>query len=238
MMPSGGAEARLVLLPGLGADHRLFEDQAAEFPGLETPCLVPNEPGESLTTYSHRFAAMLAGDGPLFLGGLSFGGMVAMEAARAPVLDGRVKGVFMISGCRTHRAVTPEFRRRVGALQLVPDTILRASIFALSRSFPRDPDLSPRHRTLLMEMAREFDLGTFRWGAWACATWQGEEPPPDPPVFQIHGRHDDVIPLVEGDPDRVVEDGGHLIQFAQAMVVNAYIREKAAGLGFTFRSRS
>jgi hypothetical protein len=48
---------RLILLPGLGADARLFAPQAAAFKQLEVPeWLVPRR-GESLEDFGRRMAA-------------------------------------------------------------------------------------------------------------------------------------------------------------------------------------
>jgi thioesterase domain-containing protein len=72
---------RLVLLPGLGADERLFQAQRAAIPELEVPAWPDPVPGESLREFAARAAeAVPAGEG-LYLGGSSFGGMVALEMA-------------------------------------------------------------------------------------------------------------------------------------------------------------
>src|SRR6185503_21033432 len=73
---------RLVLLPGLGADAALFEPQRAAFPGLEVPPWLDPHPGETLPAFAARMADRVGPTGPLVLGGVSFGGMVALEMAR------------------------------------------------------------------------------------------------------------------------------------------------------------
>src|SRR5688500_20374409 len=92
---------RLVMLPGLGADARLFEPQRREFPGLEVPPWLPPVRGESLADYGRRMAAQVKGDGPLCLGGVSFGGMVAVEMARHLPAE----RVVLVSSCTTGDAV-------------------------------------------------------------------------------------------------------------------------------------
>ena len=73
--------ARLIMLPGLGADERLFEPQRAAFPGLEVPPWLPHEPEESLDAYARRMAATIWPSEHFYIGGASFGGMVALEMA-------------------------------------------------------------------------------------------------------------------------------------------------------------
>src|SRR5688500_15858648 len=104
---------RLALFAGLGADGRLFGPQRAGLPGVrvETPAwLEPLADDETLASYGRRMAGVLAPRDPgerLFVGGVSFGALVALEAARH-LPDAR--GVFMIGGCRDSRAVAPFFR--------------------------------------------------------------------------------------------------------------------------------
>src|SRR5687767_12182418 len=87
----------LILFPGMGADHRLFAAQRVAFPNLVVPPWLAPERDEALADYAARFAATLAHYGPCFIGGSSFGGFVAVEAARhlpikACLLIGSVRG--------------------------------------------------------------------------------------------------------------------------------------------------
>ena len=47
---------QLVLLPGLGADHRLLEPQRQAFPQLVVPAWIPPQKNESLPEYAARMA--------------------------------------------------------------------------------------------------------------------------------------------------------------------------------------
>jgi thioesterase domain-containing protein len=60
----------------------MFGPQRAAFPHLEVPAWLDPSPGETLASYGHRFADVIGPRGPLVIGGASFGGMVALEAAR------------------------------------------------------------------------------------------------------------------------------------------------------------
>ena len=44
------------------------------------------------------------------------------------------------------------------------------------------------------------------------------------PVKQIHGELDSAIPMVPGDPDEVIANGGHLITWTETERVNAFLR--------------
>jgi surfactin synthase thioesterase subunit len=69
----------LALLPGLGADRRLFQELEKEVPGLIVPAWPLPPWGDRLDDLAARLVPSLPADRPLFLGGSSFGGFVALS---------------------------------------------------------------------------------------------------------------------------------------------------------------
>lgn len=229
----GGAEVRLILLPGLGADGRLFGEQARAFPNLESPALIAARRGESLREYAARFADTLDLRGPLVLGGFSFGGMLAMEIVKAIGVPSGVQAVVSISGCRSKRAITPEFRRRARQVQALPPALVSAGLRLFSLRFGASEALTSEQRAVLRAMSRDADPRFFQWAAKACADWPFRGPDeeiPGIPVHQVHGEKDQTIPMVDGDPDTILAGGGHLIQFTHAAQVNAVLSKALRGL--------
>jgi len=86
----------LILFPGMGADARLFAPQRAAFPQLIVPTWIKPERGESLAAYAERCARQIDPGEECFVGGASFGGFVAVEAARHL----RAKACFLIGSAR------------------------------------------------------------------------------------------------------------------------------------------
>src|SRR5215510_13793278 len=74
-----GMHMTVVLLPGLGADERLFAPQRAVLPGLIVPRWPEPRRDDSLPRFAARLADAVPKSDDLFLGGSSFGGMVALE---------------------------------------------------------------------------------------------------------------------------------------------------------------
>jgi hypothetical protein len=71
---------RLLLIPRVGADRRLFDAQrscAGDLHVIEwIPAVAADEP---LTEYAKRLATTIDTSRPFVIGGASFGGMVALE---------------------------------------------------------------------------------------------------------------------------------------------------------------
>jgi len=219
--------ARIVLFPGLGADPRMFGRQKRVFgDDLECPGWLTPNTDETFDTYTNRWAKRLepepGDDRPLFLGGVSFGGMVAMGMARhlSPT------AVILIGSCRSRHAKPPRWQtaRRIG--DMIPDRLLGRRVLAAAALWVSVLDrLDSEHRALLMSMAADSDPNLVRWSGHACAQWDldSADMPGFPAVHQVHGRLDAIIPLHPGDPDVVIPDGRHLIHFSHPHTVNRFI---------------
>jgi len=213
---------QLILLPGLGSDHRLLEPQRAEFPQLAVPAWIPPLNGESLPHYAARMAETIAPshDAPLILGGVSFGGMLAYEMSRHLKPD----AVVLIASCRTRQGLRPIYRAGRWLLPLVPvqawsiAKLLSGPVVRIRLGVP------PARRDLAVRMFKEMDSRFMHWVLQAILRWeptllQGIR------VFQIHGRCDLLIPARRVEADELIPDGGHLINVTHAERVNVFIRK-------------
>jgi pimeloyl-ACP methyl ester carboxylesterase len=178
------------LLPGLGADERLFAYQRSMFPNLIIPRWIAPKSNESLSAYAHRFAKTLKVKRPFYLGGASFGGMVALEMAK----ELKPEGVILIGSARDAKTV-PFYDK--GLIRLFP--FLPALLVYTARNFPG-------FRMLFFGITRKEDRETFNdmllktsnqflcWGIQAIFSWEGCEAN-GMRVFHIHGNQDALIPF-------------------------------------------
>ncbi len=222
--------ARIVMFPGLGADARMFDQMRQRFgDDLETPDWLPTRSDESFDDYARRWAEAIkpqdGDDRPLFLGGVSFGGMVALRLA--PYLKPRA--VILLGSCRsgTARPGVWQVAKRVG--DCIPQSLLATRwMKALGGLFICClDDLDEPHRKLMLKMAVDSDPDLIRWSGDACAAWDFDpgSVPHFPPIHQIHGRHDAMIPLHPGDPDTIIADARHILVFSHPHTVNRYVME-------------
>jgi pimeloyl-ACP methyl ester carboxylesterase len=215
------SEARLVLLPGVGADHRLFGPQAEAFPNMVVPEWIEPEPDESLEAYAERFAAALDIERPFYLGGASFGGMAALELARHT----EPEAVFLLGSCRSGRSVPAFLRFLERVSRLVPDDALELSQGVLPRIAGLVEGLDGDNARIFIDMYVGTPLSRIRWTTQAIMGWSFEAELACP-VHHIHGARDTVLPLKLVEPDEVIPDGGHMITLTHGDVVNAFLAER------------
>jgi pimeloyl-ACP methyl ester carboxylesterase len=210
---------RLILLPGLGADARLFAPQAAKFSGLDVPDWIPPHKGENLESFARRMMEAVHPSGEYVLGGVSFGGMVASEMARHL----RPRALLLIASAATGTAVP-------GHGRFVIQTALRLGIFARRSPRPFWPALgwafgatTPAARELLSQFFESAPPSFIQWGLEALLRWKPTSALVVP-VFHIHGATDRLIPSRRVRATAVVAGGGHLINVTHADEVNAFVR--------------
>lgn len=217
-------EMKLILLPGVGADARLFEPQREVFPDLLVPDWLPPEPEESLPHYAARMAGAIAPwleeDGPVVLGGVSFGGMVAYEAARHV----RPAAVVQIASCRSRHAVRAMLRAtRPVAPAMLPKALKVAKVLS-PMAVELLANLKTKQRNFFVEMFKQADPEFMKWALTAILHWEPSSPP-EVTVRQIHGRRDLLIPAANVEADEVIPDAGHLLNMTHPTEVNAFIRK-------------
>lgn len=229
--------APLMLLPGLGADGDLFTAQREAFgDAVTTPDWIDAKAdNENLASYAERWAQMInaevatyPADRPWFLGGMSMGGMIALEMV--PFLDRKPAAVFMIASCRSTPAlprlikIGAAMTNKVNAKNVARAVKLGAIPFGI-----RDGQDDTGYK-LLQKMANHADPDRLKWAIGATAEWTYAGPPETlpsgeafPPIFQVHGRHDWLIPLQEDDCDLVIDKGRHLINLSHAKTLNRWL---------------
>jgi pimeloyl-ACP methyl ester carboxylesterase len=210
----------MILLPGLGADARLFERQREAFPQLQVPAWIPPRKNESLPGYAARMAERISPSPnvPLILGGVSFGGMLACEMARHL----KPSAVVLIASCRARESLRPCHRSLRRLLPLFPAWGWNIAKPLAGPALRLIGGLSPSERELLATMFKETDSRFMHWTVQAILSWH-PAPLDGVPVFHIHGTRDRMIPARCVQPDALVPGGGHMINLTHAEEVNAFL---------------
>ena len=228
--------SKLILLPALGADQELFKKQKLALKDrLFIPEYPPAFPNESIEEYADRWVERLIAEESnsekheVWIGGVSFGGMMALELARQFQKKGfQLGGIFLISAPRTSAQITKQFKAQVATLKVLPEVTVRMGMKTLGVSyFARSELLSEDDTRSLVAMVSRMNYEFFNWAAQAAAKWSFTDSKLSglAPIYQIHGRKDSVIPRPsEKFSDvTILTEAAHLIPLTYADELNAWI---------------
>ena len=224
--PAADESHRLLLWPGLAADHRLCGPLLAHLPEAGVTAINEPKPDEPMRDYARRYAETLRSelpeDGRYAVGGFSFGGQLAMELAA--VLDPTPLGIILICGVRGTHQISDAFKRQQRLGSMIPSFIAKKVYVPFARNFARRDRLDPASAELLLDMARDIDPAFLNWSSLACASWPGPPEGLDIPIRHVHGELDQIIPDVRGEADETIEGARHLISLTHPREVANFIQ--------------
>lgn len=209
----------LYLLSGLGADERVFKNLCFNNTEVFHLHWIEPLPNETLRNYALRLSGQIKHENCI-LGGLSFGGILALEIAGFfPV-----EKIILFSSVKSPREL-PWYFRWAGKLalnKLLPSLVLQKANRISYWFFGAN---TPESKQLLSSFMRDSSLHYLRWSIGQILTWKGIEV--KVPILHIHGRKDRVLPA------RFIKTatflpGGHFMVFENADEVNAILESKLA----------
>ncbi len=208
------APTSLLLLPGMGADARMFRPQQQAFPELQVAKWIPPEPRETLAHYAERLAERVILSPDAYLGGASFGGVVALEmAALLPV-----KKCILIGSLRSPaglRWIYPKLRHLSGLSAFGPRSA-QASLWMAGAL------CGPAFRGILRQLAAA-DGRFLSWASRALLEWTPSASVANVSISQIHGQRDWLLPARFSQADLIVPGAGHLLSLTHGREVNQFI---------------
>lgn len=237
------------MLPGLGMDARMLQPQSSYFPNSYV-MKIPHESFSGNTPVSlAAFADGLLSNWPkqlpswnrsdansrsrdIFLVGVAFGGMLALEIALQASLrqshgvTHRIAGVLLIGSTRSHTNIPLSFRLQEKIVARIPVTLGRAAMKRSLAKLAGEEGMTAEQKQSLMEMANDADWNQIRWGASQIAKWDRTRSSFDNlgiPVHQIHGRQDRAITPPSMSDATLLLHGRHMINLSMATEVNRWI---------------
>ncbi|WP_400192976.1 alpha/beta fold hydrolase [Hymenobacter sp. B81] len=219
-MPDATAEPRFYLIPGLGADERIFSRLTLRGRVRVLPWLPPLDPDEPLPAYAARMAEQVPLDERCWLVGVSFGGTVALEIARLRPLA----LVALVSSIPEAGALPPllRFVRATGAQHWVPPQVLKW--------FPRVGQWyfgvnDGEEYALFKQILREQEPRYTRWAIRSLFRWDSRGVGP---CVQILGTRDRIFPPGPSKVEYLIEGGTHFMVYSHAAEVSRILNQLAA----------
>ncbi len=219
------SEIQLLLLPGLGGDHRMAHSQRALPYEVIALDFISMQRHESLPDYAQRFGEYLIAEKlidpgrPLVLAGYSFGSAVVQELSK----NVRADAVILIGGLCHSRELKP-LVYWVGKhiSRWLPLIGYRFAEYFIEPVIQLVSGVGPSETHLARTMYHDLPPGFFRDGYDALVNWEGC--PVEIPLFRIHGKGDQIITCPPpGDGVVLVNDAKHMVGQMQPEIVNAAI---------------
>ncbi len=213
------APLRLYLIPGTGADERLFHAlDLSSFDTVNINLPVPLKK-ESMHAYSLRIAHdQIDTTRPFALLGVSLGGMVATELAD----ELNPEAVIIIASAKTGDEIPPSYHlaRYLPIHYLVGGRTIR---WFTKQVQPIFEPMEDEQRDLFITMLYEKDPAFLKGAVRLMVNWDRTEAPEG--IIHIHGELDHTVPYKHTAPTHSVVNAGHMLTYSMPEVVEGVLAD-------------
>ena len=207
----------LYLIPGLGADERVFQflrigNKPTKILHWETP-----EPEEPISHYASRLLSQVDQTQPIELLGVSFGGIIALEMAQQIPCQRLV----LISSMLHPTERSPLFRiaRNIRIAQwFPPNWMKRMAMWGAGYAFG---PLDRHNKRLLKKIIKDTDPHFLQWASRKILHWEGV--PTRPAMVRLHGTWDRIFPISQVPSCVLIRKAGHLMIVTHADEISDWI---------------
>lgn len=205
----------IYLLPGLGADERLFQYlNLGDHEIIPIHWITPTS-DDTIENYAAKIALQISGTDNVLIG-QSFGGLIAVEIGKIMSF----KKIILISSMVSCDELPRRYRfmAQLRLHKIITPHILKRSHRLLNWVMSPADQL---RRKLLGEMLRDSEDKFMSWAIEVALSWKNRTVPAN--IVCIHGDADKILPLRRAE--YVIKGGGHLIVADRADEVSAAIKE-------------
>lgn len=216
-------ELNYYLIPGMGADHRLYEKCHLEYGEMHYLDWIPSGESKSLSEYASLLAEKIHTENNVIIGS-SMGGMVTVELAKqiqpiAAILISAPIGrqefpplLKFFDFIKLHRTLSPNQLMKISGL---------ADLFMGFKS--------KEQRELFYEMLQGNGQDFLHFSVDAVLGWKNTQTP-NCPFIQILGTKDKLFKTKRVSNAITVEGGGHFTVYEKAeevtRIINRYIEQE------------
>ncbi len=206
---------KVYLIPGLGADRRMYQQQLNVFPTAEVIEYFLPEKGETLTSYAQKMGEKIDTSQPYILIGTSLGGIISMELSR--ILSPHK--IILIASIK-NRNEMPLLFRSMKYLKLhrvlSGNTIKKFNKLMIKRLDSRNDSEAAQ---IIRQMTEDVPSEFIEWAMDAVVKWN---PPVEyrSDIIHLHGTNDRLFPFSKIKNAVAVENGSHIMNMTLGSEVN------------------
>jgi pimeloyl-ACP methyl ester carboxylesterase len=215
---------KVYLLPGQGADYRLFSKLQIDSSRFDTIHIKYPEPvkKETMKQFAQRLIQQIDTCGEFYLIGTSLGGMLACEISEIK----EPKGLILISSAKNKEELP--FRYRFQKFIPVYRTISGNTLLWGAKKLQPlvEPD-SKNNKEIFESMLEKKSAHYMKWTIHMICTWDKSSPPRN--CLHIHGEKDKTIPIRRVKNPVLIENGSHMITLTRgeevSAIINGYLKQ-------------
>jgi pimeloyl-ACP methyl ester carboxylesterase len=213
-------DVNVYLIPGLGADRRMYYPQLKVVPQAKVLEFIPPVKGETLSQYAARLAEGIDTSKPFILIGTSLGGMLALEVTNYT----KPQKVVLIATIK-NRNEMPLFISSMKYLRL--HKLIRGSMYKYGHKIVIW-FLASRRGTeaenVIRDMAKDASPVFIEWAVNAVVNWQPQYSY-NGSLTHIHGTKDLMFPIRRIKEPFVIKNGSHVMNITMGTEVNKALLE-------------
>jgi pimeloyl-ACP methyl ester carboxylesterase len=211
---------KVYLIPGLGADSRLFKNiqLPAGYEVVLVDWLIPIET-DTLTSYSQKFVNQFNMADNSIVIGVSLGGMISVEIAKQVKLD----KVILISSIKTSSEAPWYFKffRSLPVYKAIPGKLMTYLGFLVKPMFGK---MNPDDLALFKSMLQNSSPIFLKWAMRSALYWKNDVEFSN--LYHIVGNKDLVFPYQNiKNPTAVIKGGTHIMIFDKAAEINVLLAD-------------
>lgn len=206
----------------MGADARMFREQKKAFPQLIVPDWISPRRSETLVQYAHRLADAINPGTSFYLGGASFGGIIAYEMAQHL----RPEALFLIASGRSPKLMVNWLRRVRSIAHITHVLPWDFASLTSEMSLALLGDMLPFTIKALLKHIHHKETPFMKWSLHAILRWQPNPKPVDFPIHHLHGQRDPFFPADTSGACQIIPGAGHLLTKTHHQIVNQFIAER------------
>lgn len=209
-------EPVIYLLPGQGADERLFSK--FEFPNhkvIDIDYPVP-EDGTKMSEYARQLSTQIDTTKKFILIGTSIGGMLSSEMTEFM----NPEKVIIISSAKNKNELPGRynFQKKFPIYKLVGGWLAKRGALIMQPIV--EPDRN-KEKEIFVSMLKAKDKKFMKNSIRMIIEWDKESF--DESIIHIHGNKDNTIPIKNVNYDYLIEDGSHMMTLTRSEELNALI---------------
>lgn len=200
---------------GLGADEKLFSNLRVPHYRLKYINWLKPVAKETLPQYARRLSQQVDEREPVLLG-VSFGGMLAIEAAKYV----QASQTIIISSIQSaaHFPFYYHWANKLQVIKFIPNQLLVTPSPVADFLFGAE---TTADKKLLRHFAHTANPAFIKWALQAIINWKNDTLPQN--LAHLHGTKDCIIPLPK-NVHHVIKGGGHLMVYNRADSVNKLLQ--------------